>query len=606
MHRIRSRSLSTPAEVITMVSAVELLLAATPLLLAGALLVVFLWPATRAMPIAWIVALIIGFAVWNMPPNYLAASSIVGVLTALEILWIVFGALLLLYTLKEAGAFDRINEGFAAVSDDRRIQIILLAFFLATFIEGAAGFGTPAAVVAPLLLALGFPALAAVIAALIGHIIAVTYGAVGTPIIVGIESPLASVEGTRTAIEAGGYTVPEYAVLVATWAATYHALVGFVMPLFAVGMVVYFFGGEERSLKPAFEVAPFALFSGIVFAIPYWLTAQISGEFPSLVGAMVGGAIAVTALRAGYFQPETEWRFPPREEWPSHWVGTIEPGSRDAEKAAADGGQSMSLIKAWSPYIFLVILLVLTRVIDPLTDFFTGADGTLIFAEIETGIGAFTLGLATTAWNDILGTGLGGGIDWVHVPGFWLFICSMIAIPLFGMNSGQVKNAFSEAGQKIVAPFIALIFVIAMVQVMLQSGAHPGAPEAGSMIEALAVTTAGALGPAYPFVAALIGALGAAMAGSNTVSNITFSGFQFEAAQELGLPTQVIVGAQAVGGAIGNLVAIHNVVAALATVGHGGEEGRVMRLNLIPLVYYAIGVGILAMLFSYVLFPALF
>jgi lactate permease len=107
-------------------------------------------------------------------------------------------------------------------------------------------------------------------------------------------------------------------------------------------------------------------------------------------------------------------------------------------------------------------------------------------------------------------------------------------------------------------------------------------------------------------VAALIGALGAAMAGSNTVSNITFSGFQFEAAGELGLPRQIIVGAQAVGGAIGNLVAIHNVVAALATVGLVGQEGRVMRLNLIPLIYYSIMVGILAMLFSYVLFPGLF
>ena len=96
------------------------------------------------------------------------------------------------------------------------------------------------------------------------------------------------------------------------------------------------------------------------------------------------------------------------------------------------------------------------------------------------------------------------------------------------------------------------------------------------------------------------------MAGSNTVSNITFGGFQFEAARALGLPTQLIVGAQAVGGAIGNLVAIHNVVAALATVGLVGEEGRVMRLNLIPLAYYAITVGLLAMLFSYVLFPGLF
>ena len=590
-----------------MVSALELLLAATPLFVAGALLVVFLWPATRAMPIAWIVALVVGFAVWNMPPEYLAASSLVGVMTAIQILWIVFGALLLLYTLKEAGAFDRINQGFAAVSEDRRIQIVLLGFFLATFIEGAAGFGTPAAVVAPLLLALGFPALAAVIAALIGHIIAVTYGAVGTPIIIGIENPLATVESTRTAIEAGGFTAQEYAIQVAIWAATYHALVGFVMPLFAVGMVVYFFGGGDRSIKPALEVAPFCLFSGIAFAIPYWLSAQVSAEFPGLIGAMVGGAIVVGALRAGYFEPDEPWEFPPQDEWPDHWVGTIQPGSTEAkQKAVPDGGESMSLFKAWSPYLFLVVLLVLTRVIDPVVDFLQGNDGVLIFAEIETGIGEFMLGPATTAWSDIFRTGLDGGIDWLYVPGFWLFVSALVAIPLFRMSGDEVKNAFNEAGRKLIAPLIALIFVIAMVQVMLQSGAHPGAPEVGSMIQALAGATAGIAGPAYPFIAALIGALGAAMAGSNTVSNITFGGFQFEAAQSLGLPTQIIVGAQAVGGAIGNLVAIHNVVAALATVGLVGEEGRIMRLNLIPLVYYAVMVGVLAMIFSYVLFPGLF
>jgi len=590
-----------------LVSALELLLAATPLFVAGALLVVFLWPATRAMPIAWIVALVVGFAVWNMPPEYLAASSLVGVMTAIQILWIVFGALLLLYTLKEAGAFDRINQGFAAVSEDRRIQIVLLGFFLATFIEGAAGFGTPAAVVAPLLLALGFPALAAVIAALIGHIIAVTYGAVGTPIIIGIENPLATVESTRTAIEAGGFTAQEYAIQVAIWAATYHALVGFVMPLFAVGMVVYFFGGGDRSIKPALEVAPFCLFSGIAFAIPYWLSAQVSAEFPGLIGAMVGGAIVVGALRAGYFEPDEPWEFPPQDEWPDHWVGTIQPGSTEAkQKAVPDGGESMSLFKAWSPYLFLVVLLVLTRVIDPVVDFLQGNDGVLIFAEIETGIGEFTLGPATTAWSDIFRTGLDGGIDWLYVPGFWLFVSALVAIPLFRMSGDEVKNAFNEAGRKLIAPLIALIFVIAMVQVMLQSGAHPGAPEVGSMIQALAGATAGIAGPAYPFIAALIGALGAAMAGSNTVSNITFGGFQFEAAQSLGLPTQIIVGAQAVGGAIGNLVAIHNVVAALATVGLVGEEGRIMRLNLIPLVYYAVMVGVLAMIFSYVLFPGLF
>ena len=578
-----------------MPSAAELFMAAVPLIITAVLLVGLLWPATRAMPIAWVAALLVGFFIWNNPPVWLVSASIVGVMTALTILWIVFGALVLLYTLMQAGAFDRINQGFAAVSEDRRVQIVLLAFFLATFIEGAAGFGTPAAVVAPLLLALGFPALAAVVAALIGHIIAVTYGAVGTPIIVGIETPLNDVESIRLAIEEdGGMTVAQYATEVAAWAATYHALVGFVMPLFAVGMVVYFFGDrEERSIKPALEVWPLCLFAGIVFAIPYWASAWfLTAEFPSLIGAMIGGAITVAALRAGYFQPDTEWDFPPREEWPTHWVGTIEPGGEEVNGPNLNG-QSMSLLKAWAPYIFLVILLVITRVSDQISAVINDAD-------IGVTIGDVTLGIVI-AWEDILGTGLGSSIAWVNVPGFWLIVAALIAIPLFDMNGQQVKDAWYEAGEKLVAPFIALVFVIAMVQVMLQSGAAPGAPEFGSMIEVLAIATANVTGLAYPAIAPLIGALAAAMVGSNTVSNITFGGFQFTAAHELDLSSQIIVGAQAVGGAIGNLVAIHNVVAALATVGLVGQEGRVMRLNLIPLFYYAVFVGFWVLVFVYIM-----
>jgi len=588
-----------------MTTGIDIAVAAVPLLLAGVLLVGFLWPATRAMPLAWGAALAVGYFAWNMPVNWLAAASAVGVITAITILWIVFGALVLLYTLMEAGAFDRINRGFATVSDDRRVQIVLIAFFMATFIEGAAGFGTPAAVVAPLLLGLGFPALAAVVAAIIGHIIAVTYGAVGTPIIVGIQNPLADVAFTRDAIEAGGMTVEEFSFEVAAWAATYHALVGFVMPLFAVGMIVYFFGDpDDRSLAPAWEVAPLCLFAGISFAVPYWVSAWfLTAEFPSLIGSMVGGAIVLSALRAGYFLPDEEWEFPERDRWPDHWVGSIEPGqsngsnggspesrggvSPEAEAADLSGGEDMSLLKAWSPYVALVILLVVTRAVDPISNFI-GSD-------------PFVIG-----FSDILGTTLGGSFAWMSVPGFWLIVSAVLAIPIFGMSGEEVSDAWKEAGRKIVSPFIALVFVIAMVQVMLQSGAHPGAPEVGSMIVLLAQTTADALGVAYPAFASLIGALGAAMAGSNTVSNITFGAFQFEAATQLGLPRTVIVGAQAVGGAIGNLVAIHNLVAALATVGLLGQEGRVMRLNMIPLLYYATGVGLLCLLFSYVLFTGVF
>ncbi|MDG5760287.1 L-lactate permease [Natronococcus sp. A-GB1] len=577
---------------------VDIIVAALPLVVVAVLLVGLLWPATRAMPIAWIAALGVGYIWWNNPPDYLAGSSFVGVMTALEILWIVFGALVLLYTLMQAGAFDRINKGFTAVSDDRRVQIVLLAFFLATFIEGAAGFGTPAAVVAPLLLALGFPALAAVIAALIGHIIAVTYGAVGTPIIVGIQDPLMIYEDQI--VNDGGMSVVEYSHEVAAWAATYHALTGFLMPLFAVGMIVYFFSPpEERSIKPALSVWPLCLFAGFAFAVPYWISAWfLTAEFPALIGAMVGGAITVALLRQGYLLPDDEWDFPPREQWADHWVGAIEPGSEEANGPVPNGGEQMSLLKAWSPYIVLIVLLVVTRVVEPISETLTDADLGAEFAVA--GLGEFTIGVVIM-WNEMFGYDLAADIAWVNVPGFWLLVSAIAAIGIFGMSGQQVKAAWTEAAQKLVSPFIALIFVIAMVQVMIQSGGAPGAPEVGSMIEILAIATADVTGPLYPALAALIGALAAAMVGSNTVSNITFGGFQFTAAHELDLPSQIVVGTQAVGGAIGNLVAIHNIVAALATVGLVGQEGRVIRLNLIPLFYYAVVVGIWALLFVYVM-----
>ena len=585
----------------------EVFFAALPLLVVAVLLVGLLWPAARVMPIAWIVALAVGSLVWGMPLAWLLAATIEGVITAIQILFIVFAALVLLYTMLRSGAFDTLNRNFAAISEDRRVQVVLVAFFLATFIEGAAGFGTPAAVVAPLLLGLGFPALAAVVVALVGHVIAVTYGAVGTPILVGIGEPMSSVSSIRVAIEANGMTTTEFAVEVARWAATYHALVGFVMPLFAVGLVVYFFG-EERSLKPALEVAPLCLFAGVVFAIPYWLAAQVSAEFPALLGSMIGGAITIAVLEAGYFEPKTHWEFPPESEWPDHWVGTIRPAD---VRGVVPSEYTMSPLRAWTPYVLLVALLVVTRGVDRISRFLQGEAIDLLgvgvslrFGTVSTAAGEITVGLFGFEWVSILGTGIDNGVGFAYLPGMWLLASALFAIPLFGMSRGQVAEAWREASRNLRSPLVALVFVLAMAHVMLQSGAH--ADGVDSMIVVLATVTAETVGPAYPFVAAFIGALGAALVGSNTVSNITFGPLQFVAAERVGVPRTLTVGAQAVGGAIGNLVAIHNVVAALATVGLVGEEGRVMRLNLIPLVYYATAVGLLSVLFSYVLFPDVF
>ena len=576
-----------------MAEASLVLMALLPLVAITVIMVILYQPATVTMPIAWLIAVAVGFVGWGMSPELLAAASIAGVFTATEILWIVFGAILLLYTLKESGAFDVINAGFSSISDDRRVQVVLLVFLMGSFIEGAAGFGTPAAIVGPLLVGLGFPPLAAVVVALTGNIMAITFGAVGTPLIIGLEEVFSQNEAINEAIREQGLTVTAYVADVSVWAASIHAVVGIVLPFIGVAMMTRFFG-EKRSIRPALDVLPLTTFAWASFAVPYWLTAYFLGPtFPALLGAMIGLFVTAATLRAGYLIPDEEWDFGPRETWPSHWVGDIEPGESvtgEEPTVAADGGvvrasgEGMSLGRAWAPYVLTAALLVVTRVWTPLQTFLTSN--------------------LVIAWNDILGIqGLSGSFRTLYLPGAIFVFVSVVTYWLHDMDREGIAASWKETGRKILPAVIALWFAVATVQIMINSGR---AGELDSMLVILSDLTASIAGAVYPFFAALVGAFGAFIAGSNTVSDILFGTFQFNAAQNLGVPTQVVVGAQAVGGAIGNLVAIHNVVAALAVVGLVGEEGRVIRLELIPLSYYAAATGILTLVFAYLVAPGAF
>ena len=139
------------------------LTAFSPILLAAVLLLVLQWPAKKAMPLAFALTVAIALFIWDMTGTRVLASSLQGVVMSLSLLWIIFGAILLLNTLKHTGAISTIRNGFTAISPDRRVQAIIVAWCFGCFIEGASGFGTPAAVAAPLMVALGFPALAAVL-----------------------------------------------------------------------------------------------------------------------------------------------------------------------------------------------------------------------------------------------------------------------------------------------------------------------------------------------------------------------------------------------------------------------------------------------------------
>ena len=163
------------------------ILAFVPLVLAGVLLIGFRWPAKYAMPVVFLLTAIIGLSAWDMSLNRVIASSLQGLILTAAILWIIFGAILLLNTLKHSGGITAIRHGFAGITPDRRIQALIVAWLFGCFIEGASGFGTPAAIAAPLLVAIGFPAMAAVLMGMLVQSTPVSFGAVGTPIIIGIN-----------------------------------------------------------------------------------------------------------------------------------------------------------------------------------------------------------------------------------------------------------------------------------------------------------------------------------------------------------------------------------------------------------------------------------
>ena len=201
------------------------LLSFSPIALIFILMVGFRWPAVKAMPLAFALALLLVLLIWQTPLNWVLASSLNGIVLAFKIILIVFGALILLFTLRESGALAAINRGFVSISPDRRIQAIIVAWLFGAFIEGSAGFGTPAALVAPLLLSLGFPALASVLVALVANSTPVSFGVVGVPTIIGIGETLNTPE-IMSALTEQGMTLNGFIDQISLWTAVQHSIPG--------------------------------------------------------------------------------------------------------------------------------------------------------------------------------------------------------------------------------------------------------------------------------------------------------------------------------------------------------------------------------------------
>ncbi|WP_411912658.1 L-lactate permease [Vibrio fluvialis] len=538
--------------------------------MAAILLVGLNWPAKKAMPVAFALTVAIALTFWDMTANRVLASVLQGLGITVTVLWIVFGAIFLLNTLKYTGAITVIRNGFTNISPDRRIQAIIIAWCFGSFIEGASGFGTPAAIAAPLLVAIGFPALAAVLMGMMIQSTPVSFGAVGTPILVGVNKGL-DTHNITEALLAHGSNWDAYLQQITASVALIHASVGTLMPVLMAMMLTRFFG-KNRSWTEGLSILPFALFAGLAFTVPYALTGVLLGpEFPSLVGGLFGLTIVVTAAKKGFLVPKQSWDFRPENEWPAEWLGSLKMELDDIK------GKPMGLALAWLPYVLLAVILVLSRVS---ADF----KGLLLSVNL--------------AFNNILGeVGVSASIAPLYLPGGILVFVALLAVLLQARSLKPMGQALGESTKTLIGAGFVLVFTIPMVRIFINSGVNMS--DLASMPVTTANFAAGLVGSAFPALSATVGALGAFIAGSNTVSNMMFSQFQFEVAQTLSVSSVIVIALQAVGAAAGNMIAIHNVVAASATVGLLGREGATLRKTIIPTFYYLVVTGLIGLAVIY-------
>jgi len=254
---------------------------------------------------------------WQILPGLLYISFVKGFLIAFDIFIIIFGAIFFLQILKSLKIIDNIGLFLESFSKDYRVQVILLAWFLENFLEGTAGFGTPAAVVAPILLALGLPPLSAVIISLLGNSTAGVFGAAGTPIRVGFAGMNIS-------------SIPTYTAAI--------NCIGFLVPVF----MIWTLASYQKDRKSHFwEVFPFAVWAGIAFVVPSYIVVGLGQEFPSILGAIIGLILVYITTRLGLFMPKNIRRL----------------NEKSGEKA------TVPFYKIVIPYLLLILLLILGKLL---------------------------------------------------------------------------------------------------------------------------------------------------------------------------------------------------------------------------------------------------
>ncbi|WP_424192435.1 L-lactate permease [Ampullimonas aquatilis] len=555
------------------------LLAAVPVVVMLVALAFFHIKAHWAALFALLAALLIAITGFGMPTHMAIDAAEYGALNGLvPIGWIVLNIIFLHRLTTDNGSFSVLQQSLTRITEDRRLQLLLIAFCFGAFFEGAAGFGTPVAVTGAILIGLGFSPLAASGLALIANTAPVAYGALGTPVIT-----LAKVTGLdEMALSAMvGRQLPFFSVLVPFW-------------------LIWAFAGWRKTI----EIWPAILVAGVSFAIPQFLVSNYHGPMlVDVIAALVSMICLVGFLKV--WQPAQVYRLAKLgEQDDSH----VEATTTSAAPSGVNNGRQFSVAKAWMPWVILTVFVFVwgmpefKKAID--TRPAISAEGTVVLDD---------KGKPKSEANPVYAPtfkfeGIHEKIikvppvvpkekkeeavfkfNWLSTTGTGIFLAAIISGLLMGYSPIRLVSSFMKTVWVVRFSLMTIVAMLALGYLTRYSG-----------LDATLGLAFAHTGWFYPMFGTLLGWLGVALTGSDTASNVLFGGLQRTTAEQLGLSPILMAAANSSGGVMGKMVDAQSIVVASTATQWFGHEGKILRYVFMHSLVLAIMVGILVTLQAYV------
>ncbi len=516
-------------------------------------------------------ALAVAIFAYGMPTEMASKSALWGALFGLlPIGWIILNIIFLYRMTKDVGLFDVLQDSIAGITNDRRLQLLLVAFCFGAFFEGAAGFGTPVAVTGAILIGLGFSPLAASGLSLIANTAPVAYGALGTPIIA-----LAAVTGLdlHQLSAMTGRQLPFFSVIVPFW-------------------LIWAFVGWRNMV----EIWPAILVAGITFAVPQYLVSNFHGPWLVDVVAAIISMVAL-ALFLKVWHPKRIWLSVTRQG--------ESVSAEEAARTANHKRHDRALVKkAWMPWAILS-LLVFAWGTPQMKNFLNGitpADKAAGTPEVKAAYAAVTkidfpiTGLhekvqrvPPVAPADAKPEKAVYSLNWASATGTGILLASIIAGFVMGIPFGKMVRMYGETLWIVRYSLLTIAAMLALGFVTRVSG-----------IDATLGLAFASTGMLYPFFGTLLGWLGVALTGSDTASNVLFGGLQKITSEQLGLSSVLMASANSSGGVMGKMIDAQSIVVASTATNYVGHEGEILRYVFFHSIALACLMGLLVTLQAYV------